>query len=86
MANRNQDAAIDQLSPGEYKQLDRRKGRGDIAWAMSCCDHCGLVSLVMREIHYVNALGIVTPRVVCRCGAHTSLELDDWMPEARGLA
>lgn len=80
------------LSPGEYVQLDPRKGYGDVAWAAVGCPLCGKILLVMHKNHTVDSLGTVEPEMLCvgrdgrRCTFNAIGYFEDWHPQTTGRA
>lgn len=79
---------VDELKPGEYMQVLKNHLYGDIVWCNWVCPKCNTPLSIGRKFHDVSYLGVVTPRVSCPrvCGFVDWVTLEDWIPEALGLA
>lgn len=85
---RRDDPAPDtELVAGDYRQLRRGQGFGDLAVALVCCPKCGALSMLPRREWEVDFDGVVSPPAKCAgCGMVAVWLFVDWVPEARGNA
>jgi C4-type Zn-finger protein len=70
------------LNQGEYIQA---KGEDLCNYK---CPKCGNLAKISKQNHQVDYFGTLTPAVMCphMCNFNDRIQLDEWVPEAKGSA
>lgn len=80
---------VRELRPGDYYRVVNED-----VWVLYKCPKCGFVTSIGRSKHYVHYDGAVSPAVNCphkvggggKCSFSEEINLEGWIPEAKGFA